>query len=226
MCIRDSGTAVRARTVVVATGASYRRPSIPNLSTFEGRGISYWASPVEAKLCEGEEVALVGGGNSAGQAVVFLAPKVKSLHLVVRGPGLEASMSRYLIDRIAALPNVELHTETEVVGLEGDESTGLTAAVFRERKSGITHTCRLRHLFLFIGADPNTAWLDGCVAMDKKGFVVTGASSAGGPFETSHPDVFAIGDVRAGSTKRVAAAVGEGAAVVPQIHNALAAESG
>ena len=230
-----NGAAVRARTVVVATGASYRRPSIPNLSTFEGRGISYWASPVEAKLCEGEEVALVGGGNSAGQAVVFLAPKVKRLHLVVRGPGLEASMSRYLIDRIAALPNVELHTETEVVGLEGDESTGLTAAVFRERKSGITHTCRLRHLFLFIGADPNTAWLDGCVAMDKKGFVVTGASSAGGvnanhrqlfPFETSHPDVFAIGDVRAGSTKRVAAAVGEGAAVVPQIHNALAAESG
>ena len=129
---------------MVATGASYRRPSIPNLSTFEGRGISYWASPVEAKLCEGEEVALVGGGNSAGQAVVFLAPKVKRLHLVVRGPGLEASMSRYLIDRIAALPNVELHTETEVVGLEGDESTGLTAAVFRDRKSGITHTCRLR----------------------------------------------------------------------------------
>jgi len=130
-----NGAAVRARTVVVATGASYRRPSIPNLSTFEGRGISYWASPVEAKLCEGEEVALVGGGNSAGQAVVFLAPKVKRLHLVVRGPGLEASMSRYLIDRIAALPNVELHTETEVVGLEGDESIGLTAAVFRDRKS-------------------------------------------------------------------------------------------
>ena len=224
---------VRARTVVIATGARYRRPDISNLATFEGRGISYWASPVEAKLCEGEEVALVGGGNSAGQAVVFLAPKVKRLHLVVRGEGLEASMSRYLIDRIAALPNVELHTRTEVVALEGDEITGLTAAVFRDRATGTTHTCPLRHLFLFIGADPNTGWLDHCVALDKKGFVVTGANStgvAGGnqrpvpPFETSRPGVFAIGDVRSGSTKRVAAAVGEGAAVVTQIHDVLAAE--
>jgi thioredoxin reductase (NADPH) len=224
---------VRARTVVVATGARYRRPAIPNLSTFEGRGISYWASPVEAKLCEGEEVALVGGGNSAGQAVVFLAPRVKRLHLVVRGSGLEASMSRYLIDRIAALPNVELHTGTEVVALEGDEVTGLTAAVFRERATGATHTCPLRHLFLFIGADPNTGWLNRCVVLDKKGFVVTGANSTGGAsdndrpvlsLETSRPGVFAIGDARAGSTKRVSAAVGEGAAVVPQIHSALAAE--
>ena len=224
---------VRARTVVVATGARYRRPAIPNLSTFESRGISYWASPVEAKLCEGEEVALVGGGNSAGQAVVFLAPRVKRLHLVVRGSGLEASMSRYLIDRIAALPNVELHTGTEVVALEGDEVTGLTAAVFRERATGATHTCPLRHLFLFIGADPNTGWLNRCVVLDKKGFVVTGANSTGGAsdndrpvlsLETSRPGVFAIGDARAGSTKRVSAAVGEGAAVVPQIHSVLAAE--
>jgi thioredoxin reductase (NADPH) len=232
LALTNGGT-VRARTVVVATGARYRRPAIPNLSTFEGRGVSYWASPVEAKLCEGEEVALVGGGNSAGQAVVFLAPKVKGLHLVVRGLGLEASMSRYLIDRIAALPNVELHTETEVVALEGDEVTGLTAAVFRERATGATHTCPLRHLFLFIGADPNTGWLNRCVALDKKGFVVTGANSTGGasdnhrpvlPLETSRPGVFAIGDVRAGSTKRVAAAVGEGAAVVPEIHSVVAAE--
>ena len=223
---------VRARTVVVATGARYRRPAIPNLSTFEGRGVSFWASAVEAKLCGGEEVALVGGGNSAGQAVVFLASKVKRLHLVVRGPGLEASMSRYLIDRIAALPNVELHTGTEVVALEGDEITGLTAAVFRERATGATHTCPLRHLFLFIGADPNTRWLNHCVALDNKGFVVTGANygvSSGNnqpvlPLETSWPGVFAIGDVRAGSTKRVAAAVGEGAAVVAQIHSVLAAE--
>ena len=223
---------VRARTVVVATGARYRRPAIPNLSTFEGRGVSFWASPVEAKLCEGEEVALVGGGNSAGQAVVFLAPKVKRLHLVVRGLGLEASMSRYLIDRIAALPNVELHTGTEVVALEGDESTGLTAAVFRERATGATHTCSLRHLFLFIGADPNTSWLNHCVALDNKGFVVTGGNSTGGAsrpilsLETSRPGVFAIGDVRAGSTKRVAAAVGEGAAVVSEIHHVVAAEPG
>ena len=226
-----NSSAVRARTVVVATGARYRRPPIPNLSTFEGRGISYWASPVEAKLCEGEEVALVGGGNSAGQAVVFLAPKVRRLHLVVRGSGLEASMSRYLIDRIAALPNVELHTGTEVVALEGDEVTGLTAAVFRERATGATHTCPLRHLFLFIGADPNTSWLNRCVTLDNKGFVVTGATSTGGasnnhppvlPLETSRPGVFAIGDVRAGSTKRVASAVGEGAAVVAQIHSVMA----
>ena len=226
-----NGSAVRARTVVVATGARYRRPPIPNLSTFEGRGISYWASPVEAKLCEGEEVALVGGGNSAGQAVVFLAPKVRRLHLVVRGSGLDASMSRYLIDRIAALPNVELHTETEVVALEGDEVTGLTAAVFRERATGATHTCPLRHIFLFIGADPNTSWLNRCVTLDNKGFVVTGANSTSGasnnhppvlPLETSRPGVFAIGDVRAGSTKRVASAVGEGAAVVAQIHSVMA----
>jgi thioredoxin reductase (NADPH) len=226
------GGAVRARIVVVASGARYRRPAIPNLSTFEGRGISYWASPVEAKLCAGEEVALVGGGNSAGQAVVFLAPKVKRLHLVVRGPGLEASMSRYLIDRVAALPNVEPHTGTEVVALEGDEVTGLTAAVFRERATEATHTCPLRHLFLFIGADPNATWLNRCVALDNKGFVITGTNCARGagansravlPLETSRPGVFAVGDVRAGSTKRVAAAVGEGAAVVAQIHSVLAA---
>ena len=229
-----NGAVVRARTVVVASGARYRRPPIPNLSIFEGAGISYWASPVEAKLCEGEEVALIGGGNSAGQAAVYLAPKVKQLHLVVRGEGLEVSMSRYLIDRIRALSKVELHTKTEIVGLEGDQATGLAGAVFRDRTTGATHTCPLRHLFLFIGADPNASWLDDCVAVDEKGFVVTGAAFAQGngaigraalPLETNRPGVFAIGDVRAGSTKRVAAAVGEGAAVVAQIHSALASES-
>jgi thioredoxin reductase (NADPH) len=227
--LTDNGT-VRARTAVIATGARYRRPAIPNLETLEGRGVSYWASPVEAKLCEGEEVALVGGGNSAGQAVVFLAPKVKRLHLVVRAPGLEASMSRYLIERIAALPNVDLHTNTEVVALEGDEATGLTAAVFRDRFTGATQTCPLRHLFLFIGADPNTGWLNHCVALDAKGFVETGANSTSRPgqpalpLETNRVGVFAIGDVRSGSTKRVAAAVGEGAAVVAEIHGVLGAK--
>jgi len=227
--LTDNGT-VRARTVVIATGARYRRPAIPNLETLEGRGVSYWASPVEAKLCEGEEVALVGGGNSAGQAVVFLAPKVKRLHLVVRAPGLETSMSRYLIDRIAALPNVDLHTNTEVIALDGDEATGLTAAVFRDRATGANHTCPLRHLFLFIGAEPSTGWLNHCVALDAKGFVVTDANSTAQagtpalPLETSRVGVFAIGDVRSGSTKRVAAAVGEGATVVAQIHSVLAAE--
>jgi thioredoxin reductase (NADPH) len=224
------GRAVKARTVVVASGARYRRPDIPNLPTFENAGVSFWASPIEAKLCEGEEVALVGGGNSAGQAVVYLAPKVKRLHLVVRR-GLEETMSRYLVDRIGALENVEVHIGTEVVALEGDQNEGLTAAIFRDRASGDIHGCALRHLFLFIGADPNTAWLDNRIAVDGKGFVVTGracphfAASARRdilPLETSLPGVFAIGDVRAGSTKRVAAAVGEGAAVVAQIHSVLA----
>ena len=228
----SNGNTVRARTVIIATGVHYRRPAIPNLAEFEGAGVSYWATAVEAKLCEGQEVALVGGGNSAGQAVVYLAPKVKRLHLVVRGDGLEASMSRYLIDRIAALPNVELHTRTEIVGLKGDKTQGLTAVVFRNRESGATHICPLRHLFLFIGADPNAGWLERCVATDKNGFVITGAVKPGAPtssrhvllLETSRPGVFAIGDIRAGSTKRVAAAVGEGAAVVAEIHSVLAAE--
>jgi len=228
----SNGNTVRARTVIIATGVHYRRPAIPNLAEFEGAGVSYWATAVEAKICEGQEVALVGGGNSAGQAVVYLAPKVKRLHLVVRGDGLEASMSRYLIDRIAALPNVELHTRTEIVGLKGDKTQGLTAVVFRSRESGATHICPLRHLFLFIGADPNVGWLKRCVATDKNGFVITGAVKPGAPtssrhvllLETSRPGVFAIGDIRAGSTKRVAAAVGEGAAVVAEIHSVLAAE--
>ena len=217
-----SGATVRARTVVIASGARYRRPDIANLAAFEGAGISYWASPVEAKLCAGEEVALVGAGNSAGQAVVYLASKVKRLHLIVRGIGLEASMSRYLIDRIATLSNVVLHARTEIVALEGDPAQGLTGAIFRNRLSGEAHRCASRHLFLFIGADPNTAWLDGCVDHDAKGFVLTGSARPALPLETSLPRVFAIGDVRAGSTKRVAAAVGEGAAVVAQIHTVLA----
>jgi thioredoxin reductase (NADPH) len=223
-----SGESIRSRTVVIASGARYRRLEVDNLSAFEGAGVSYWASPVEARLCEGEEVALVGGGNSAGQAVVFLAAKVRKLHLIVRGPGLEATMSSYLIDRIKALPNVELHTHAEVVELDGS-GEGLSGATIRDRKSGALRHCALRHLFLFIGADPNSDWLDGCVATDAKGFVVTGpapgaiaASRQPLLLETSRPGVFAIGDVRAGSTKRVAAAVGEGAAVVAQIHRVLA----
>jgi thioredoxin reductase (NADPH) len=226
----SNGQAVRARIVVVASGARYRRPDIANLATFDGAGVSYWASPVEARLCEGGEVALVGGGNSAGQAVVFLAPKVKRLHLIIRGRSLETSMSRYLIDRISALPNVELHSETEVIGLEGDRTSGLTAVMCRSRSTGVTQTRPLRHLFLFIGAEPNGGWLRGCVAVDGKGFVVTGAGvNAEGrvaqPLETNLHGVFAIGDVRAGSTKRVAAAVGEGAAVVAQIHGAIAKDA-
>lgn len=215
-----NGALVQMRAIVVASGARYRRPPIQNLTLFEGSGVSYWASPVEARLCAGEEVALVGGGNSAGQAVVFLAPKVKTLHLVIRGDGLEASMSRYLIERIAALPNVIIHTHTEVTALKGDATSGLVGALFRDRRTGRTHTRGLRHLFLFVGADPNAGWLQDCVALDDKGFVETGTSPLS--LQTSQPGVFAIGDVRAGSTKRVAAAVGEGAAVVSQIHQYLA----
>lgn len=227
--VLKTGEALQARTVVIASGARYHRPPIENLSMFEGAGVSYWASPVEARLCEGEEVALIGGGNSAGQAVVFLAPKVKRLHLVVRREGLDATMSRYLIDRIEPLPNVELHTNTEIVRLEGDQVTGLTNAVFRDKLTDERHSCALRHVFLFCGADPNSDWLDGCVALDGKQFVVTGRNCPSGngrqalPLETSQRGVFAIGDVRAGSTKRVAAAVGEGAAVVAQIHSVLSA---
>lgn len=213
------GRHVRAKTIVIASGAAYRRPAIPNLALFEGNGVSYWASPIEARLCAGEEIALVGGGNSAGQAIVFLAPQVRRLHLFVRRP-LAETMSRYLIDRIAALPNVEIHVGSEVVALEGNPATGLTAAIFRSLTDGSTHRSPLRHLFLFIGADPNATWLNGCVELDDKGFVVTGKGQL--PLETSIPGVFAIGDVRAGSTKRVAAAVGEGAAVVAQIHAFLA----
>ncbi|CAO3409076.1 FAD-dependent oxidoreductase [Azospirillum largimobile] len=222
-------TTIQAQTVVIASGARYRRPDIPDLEAFKGAGLSYWASPIEAKLCRGQEVVLLGGGNSAGQAVVFLAPFVEKLHLVIRGGGLEASMSRYLIDRIMALPNVELHTGSEIVKLDGDASAGLSGVTLRNRSTGTERHLSARHLFLFIGADPNTAWLEGGVALDAKGFILTGPAAATPTadgyqrlsLETSRPGLFAIGDVRAGSTKRVAAAVGEGAAVVAQIHSFL-----
>jgi thioredoxin reductase (NADPH) len=218
----NNGTTLKSKTVVIASGARYRRPDVPKLEELEGAGISYWASPIEAKLCAGEEIALVGGGNSAGQACVFLAPQVEKLNMVVRRP-LEDTMSKYLIDRIKALPNVELHIGKEVVALEGDRASGLQGATFRCKTTGKEYHCQLNHLFLFIGADPNTDWLDGCVDLDDKGFVVTG-NHGGAPLETSRKGVFAAGDVRCGSTKRVAAAVGEGAAVIAQIHAYLGAE--
>jgi thioredoxin reductase (NADPH) len=222
------GKSVHARSVVIASGARYRRPDIANIATFEGNGISYWASPIEAKLCAGEEVALVGGGNSAGQAIVFLAPQVRKLHLIVRR-ALEETMSHYLIDRIKALPNVDLHMHCEVEAIDGDPAAGLTSATLRNRVDGSRQQLALHHLFLFIGADPNAGWISDRVHTDGKGFIVTGQSfdtqcsiaRTPMPLETSLPNVFAIGDVRAGSTKRVAAAVGEGAAVVSQIHAAL-----
>ncbi|MGO8003134.1 FAD-dependent oxidoreductase [Rhizobium ruizarguesonis] len=219
---------VTAKTVVIASGARYRKPDIENIDRFEA-AISYWATAIEARLCENAEVALIGGGNSAGQAVAFLAPKVKTLHLVVRRD-LKETMSAYLIERIAAIPNVVMHVESEIVSLAAGPETNLKA-VLRDLKSGLDSEIDLRRVFLFIGADPNTHWLGTQVRTDNRGFVVTGTAfepeteihvgRAALPLETNVPNVFAIGDVRAASTKRVAAAVGDGAAVVSQIHEAL-----
>ena len=222
----DGGETLRARSVVVASGARYRRPDIENLGTFEGRGVWYWASPIEARLCADQEIVLVGGGNSAGQAAVFLSGHARKVHMVIRGGGLGASMSRYLIERIEATPNIELVFNTEVVGLTG--SVSLERVRWRSRLSGEESTEEISNLFLFAGADPATGWLDGCgVALDRAGFVVTGAQSDRNqgrlvpPLETSVPGVFAVGDVRSGSVKRVGGAIGEGAQVVAALHGFL-----
>lgn len=224
------GRRLRARSVVVASGARYRRPAVPRLAEFEGRGIFYWASAIEATLCAQAEVALVGGGNSAGQAAVFLSQHAARVHLLVRGPGLAATMSRYLIDRIEATPNITLRPHTEVCALHGELPGGLAALTLRDRRSGAETAHDIRHLFLFVGAEPETTWLEGCrIAVDSHGFVLTGnalAAPADGrspaPLESSIPGVFAVGDVRAGSVKRVGGAIGEGAAAVAQIHRYLA----
>jgi thioredoxin reductase (NADPH) len=215
---------VSSRSVVIASGARYRRPAVKNLESFEASSVHYWASPLEAKLCAGQEIALVGGGNSAGQAAVYLASQVAQVWLIVRGKDLAASMSRYLIDRISGLSNVKVLTQTIVTGLEGRNGM-LTAVCWRRDGSGEDVRRPIQHLFLFTGAEPNTHWLNGSgIALDPKGFVLAGtdASENGRPLETSRPGVFAIGDVRSGSVKRVAAAVGEGAQVVAALHAFLA----
>ena len=207
--------------MVIASGAVYRRPQVADIEEYEGSGVHYWASPVEARLCAGEEIALVGGGNSAGQAVVYLAGQVRRVHMLVRGDSLDRSMSRYLVSRIAALSNVEVHLDCEVVAVEGEQGM-LSAVRWRDNRSKEQHCLPVRHLFLFIGADPNTGWFSRCaVALDNRGFVLTGAMAGENrqALETSLAGVFAIGDVRSGSTKRVAAAVGEGAQVVPFLHD-------
>jgi thioredoxin reductase (NADPH) len=220
---------------VVASGARYRRPAIPNLEQFEGRGVWYWASPIEAKMCVNAEIVLVGGGNSAGQAAVFLSGHAKKVWMMVRGPGLAASMSRYLIERIAATPNIELLTETDIIRLDGTPEAGLQRVRWRDRRNGEEEECPVRNVFLFVGAEPETGWLAGCgVDFDKQGFVRTGSDALAAcrakgdgrpvaPLETSVPGVFAVGDVRSGSVKRVGGAIGEGAAVVAQIHAYLSA---
>jgi thioredoxin reductase (NADPH) len=212
-----------ARSIVIATGARYRRLALDGLEALEGSSVHYWATPLEAKLCSGQEVALVGAGNSAGQAVVYLASHAAKVWLLARGPDLAASMSRYLVDRIASLSNVEVLTHTTVTRLEGRE--GVLEAIHWRRQSDDQVRHPLQHLFLFIGADPNTDWLAGSgVALDAKGFVLTGrdCNEKRNPLETSRRGVFAIGDVRSGSIKRVAAAVGEGAQVAALLHAGLA----
>jgi thioredoxin reductase (NADPH) len=218
------GRFVRSRATVIATGARYRRPECSDLHTMEGRGVWYWASPIEAQMCASQEVALVGGGNSAGQGAVFLAGHVAKVWMLVRGEGLARSMSRYLIDRISATPNIELRTRTEIVDFDGSQDAGLQRVVWRHGDTGHEEDRPIRHVFLFLGADPATDWLKDCgVALDDKGFVTTGlAAGRGLALQTSVPGVFAVGDVRAGSVKRVGGAIGEGAAVVAQIHAFLA----
>lgn len=226
------GRAIRTRTVVIATGATYKRPAIDGLQAFEGRGVWYWASPVEGNLCRGLEVALVGGGNSAGQAAVFLSRFASRVHVLVRGAGLASSMSRYLIERMRAIANISVHERTSLGALHGDDQGQLSSVTWRDG-TGASRQHAIRNVFLFIGAEPETDWLADCsVRLDAKGFVVTGQASAthgfrrSGAMEASVPGVFAIGDVRAGSTKRVGAAIGEGAAVVSQIHEFLSTTAG
>lgn len=218
-----TGETVQARTAVIATGARYRRLNIAGLEDFEGSSLHYWASPLEAGLVAGQDVALVGGGNSAGQAVVYLAERAKHVTHIVRRP-LEATMSRYLIERIGQLENVEIVEGAQCVALEGSQGQ-LEAIRWSDIRSGEETRRPVRHLFSFIGADPNTDWLAASgIATDKGGFVCTGADAGEGrhPLETSRKGVFAVGDVRAGSVKRVASSVGDGAQVVAALHAVLA----
>jgi thioredoxin reductase (NADPH) len=228
-----NGTRVPARTVIIATGAEYRKPPLENLTRFEGAGVYYGATYMEAQLCVGDEVIVVGGGNSAGQAAVFLAQTTKRVHVLVRSGGLAESMSRYLVRRIEENPAIVLRTQTEITALEGDNH--LERVRWRDNQTGNTETHDIRHVFFMTGGVPNTRWLDGCVARDAKGFIKTGPdlsqdelTAAHWPLgrlphllETSLPGVFAVGDVRAGSIKRVASAVGEGSITVAFVHQVL-----
>jgi thioredoxin reductase (NADPH) len=230
----DDGRRVEASTVVVASGARYRRLDVPHLQDFEGRGVWYWASPVEARLCRDEEIVLVGGGNSAGQAAVFLRSFAAKIWMLVRGESLAEGMSQYLIDRIRAIDNIEVLTRTEIVAMYGSREKQLERVRWRNNVTGEETEKPIRHVFCFIGAEPATAWLKGSgVALDSKNFVLTGSdipldarrSNNGSgrplPLETSLLGVFASGDVRSGSVKRVGAAIGEGAVVGAELHTAL-----
>jgi thioredoxin reductase (NADPH) len=229
----EGGPRISARTLIIATGAQYRKLSLPDLSRFEGAGMYYGASFMEAQLCAGEEVIVVGGGNSAGQAAVFLAQTAGHVHMLVRSDGLAETMSRYLIRRIETNPAITLRTRTEIVGLEG--SNHLERVTWRDTRTGEEETRDIRHIFVMTGAAPSTGWIGDCVARDEKGFIKTGPDlsreeldAAGWPLarapyllETSLPGVFAVGDVRGGSVKRVASAVGEGSISVSFVHRVL-----
>jgi thioredoxin reductase (NADPH) len=229
----DDGSRVAARALIIATGAEYRKPPIANVSQFEGAGVYYGATPMEAQVCVGEDVIVVGGGNSAGQAAVFLAQTARRVFLLVRAGGLAETMSRYLIRRIEDNPAIELHTHTEIVGLDGGPH--LERVTWRNPEVGADEVKEIRHVFLMTGAHPNSGWLGGCLAVDEKGFIKTGADlsredlRAGGwrltrqPYllETNRPGVFAVGDVRGGNIKRVASAVGEGSIAVAFVHQVL-----
>ena len=229
----DEGAPVPARAVIIATGAEYRKPPIENLSQFEGAGVYYAATPMERQLCGGEDVLVIGGGNSAGQAAVFLAETARRVHILVRADGLADTMSRYLIRRVEDNPVIVLHTWTELVAMEGNGH--LERVRWRDNSSRATETHDVRHVFIMAGAVPNTHWLDRCIALDEKGFIKTGAdltpedlSAAGWPagrapylLETSRPGIFAVGDVRGGNVKRVASAVGEGSIAIAFVHQVL-----
>jgi thioredoxin reductase (NADPH) len=231
--VLDNGNKVPARAVVIATGAQYNKPSIGNLEKFEGQGIYYGATFMESQLCEQEEIIVVGGGNSAGQAAVFLSQTARKVHVLVRSGQLADTMSRYLIQRIEENSAIELHYKTEIAGLDGD--THLERVTWKDKSSGEISVHDIRHVFIMAGASPRTEWLRGCVALDYKGFILTGRdldTPTGAPvwtltrspqmLETSLPGVFAVGDVRSGSVKRVASAVGEGAIAIHLVHRALA----
>src|SRR5467141_1938074 len=227
------GEPLPTRAIVIASGVEYRRLAVENLSRFEGAGVYYAATRMEAQLCADEEIAVVGGANSAGQAAMFLAETAKRVHMLIRSDGLAKTMSRYLISRIEAHPRIELHVRTEIVGLEGNGH--LEQIAWRNGRGGPVEKQKIRHVFTMTGAEPSTKWLAGCLALDAKGFIKTGAAltadelaAAKWPLrraphllETSLPGVFAVGDVRSGSTKRVASAVGEGSIAVATVHQVL-----
>jgi thioredoxin reductase (NADPH) len=213
----EDGAVVQACAVVVATGARYRKLDIPNYAKYEGQGIHYAGTAMEAKLCANQEVAVVGGGNSAGQAAVFLSRSAGHVHVIVRGAGLAATMSDYLVQRIETSHRMTVHPYTEITALAGDPY--LHQVTWTDRNFGNTETRKIANLFVMIGAEPNTEWLKHCLDLDGQGFVRTGADSS--PYATTLPGVFAVGDVRSGSVKRVASGVGEGSVVVQAIHRFL-----